>query len=581
MILRRISIGARLGLSFCVLLVLLAMVGTIGTLQIGRVQFNANELGNNWLPSVQALGSVRAAANEVRRASLRHVLAEKDEDKKAQAQLMDKALATTVPQLLTAYEKLVSSEEERRLYNDLRARWEAYLPLHQKQIALSSAGPEQFAQARAFATGPAQEAFAAVVAALEKSTQLNLDGGEASTAQAKTDYDKALYQLGSVIAVAILAGMALAWSITRSITGPLRTAVTMAETVASGDLTTTLAVQGNDEPARLLGAMQDMNQKLADLITRVRHSSDSIATGSGEIAAGSLDLSQRTEEQASSLEETAASLEQLTATVRTNAETAQHANEVASSASHAAIEGGESVDQVVQTMGEITTASRSIADITNVIDGIAFQTNILALNAAVEAARAGEQGRGFAVVATEVRSLAQRSATAAKEIKELLATNLQKVERGAQVAAKAGEQMGRIVEQVRNVDTMISEMANASNQQAQGIRQIGEAVNQLDQVTQQNAALVEESSAAAGSLRQQAATLAEVIGSFKIAESARAAQRPMPPQHSAARMPAPALAPKASGAAAHKLAPAAARPAPRHTAAAPAAVSADKEWESF
>ena len=516
MSLRHVSIGTRLGLAFGLLLLLLSMVGGIGALQIGRVQFNANDLGTNWLPTINALSTIRSTANEVRLTSLRHVLEESKEAKQAQEEILKRNLDTVMPQQFAAYEKLIASEEERQLYNSIRARWDAFVALDQKQIALSNTGQERFIEARQLATGPAAEAFMAVMDAITQDNDLNLAGGRHATAQAESDYRTALYFFGSVIALAVALGIALAWAITRSITQPLRTAVSVAQTVADGDLSAAITVQGRDEPAQLLGAMRDMNNKLAEIVTHVRHSSDSIATGSSEIAAGSMDLSQRTEQQASNLEETAASMEELTATVRTNAETAQQASRVASAASAAASEGGESVVQVVQTMNEIISASRRIADITNVIDGIAFQTNILALNAAVEAARAGEQGRGFAVVAGEVRTLAQRSATAAKEIKDLIAANLEKVEQGAQVATRAGEQVGRIVEQVRSVDTMINEISNASNEQAVGIRQVGEAINQLDLVTQQNAALVEQSTAAAGSLEQQAATLAQLVATFTL-----------------------------------------------------------------
>ncbi len=516
MSLRHVSIGTRLGLAFGLLLLLLGMVGGIGALQIGRVQFNANNLGTNWLPSIDALSTIRLTANEVRRTSLRHVLEENKEAKQAQEEILKRDLDAVMPQQLAAYEKLIVSEEERQLYNTIRARWDAFVALDQKQIALSNAGHEHFSEARELAAGPAADAFTAVLDVIQKDSDLNMAGGRQATAEAESDYHTALYLLGGSVALAVVLGIVLAWTITRSITQPLRAAVSVARTVAQGDLTAAIMVQGRDEPAQLLGAMRDMNTKLCEIVTHVRNSSDSIATGSSEIAAGSMDLSHRTERQAGSLEETAASMEELTAAVRTNAETAQQANRVASTASSAASEGGESVVQVVQTMGEITSASRRIADITNVIDGIAFQTNILALNAAVEAARAGDQGRGFAVVAGEVRTLAQRSATAAKEIKDLIAANLEQVEQGTQVAARAGEQMGRIVEQVRSVDVMINEISNASNEQAAGIRQVSEAINQLDQVTQQNAALVEQSTAAAGSLEQQAATLAQLVATFKL-----------------------------------------------------------------
>ncbi|WP_418515142.1 methyl-accepting chemotaxis protein [Delftia sp. PS-11] len=502
------------------LLAFILLVGGIGALQIKRVQFNANDLGTNWLPSVNALGAIQKAANEIRRSSQRHVMEVTAEKKQIQEDRYRRIKDTTLPGLFAQYEPLITSEEERAIYNELRQRWDAFITVTEKMLALSKQGAEFDVQVRELATGATPQAFNQFLESIERDLQLNMDGGHTATAQAQKDYHLALSLLTGMLVVAVVIGAFLAWAITNSITEPLRQAVQVVQTVASGDLTASINVQGRDEPAQLLSAMRDMNDKLGEIISSVRHSSDSIATGSSEIATGSLDLSQRTEQQASNLQETAASMEELTATVRTNADTAKQANLVASEASAAAVQGGESVAQVVRTMDEITQASRKIADIIGVIDGIAFQTNILALNAAVEAARAGEQGRGFAVVAGEVRALAQRSATAAKEIKDLISVNLAKVEQGTEVATRAGEQMGRIVEQVRSVDTMITEISSASHEQSIGIRQVGEAISQLDQMTQQNAALVEESTAAAGSLEQQAAALAQIVATFKMRQGA-------------------------------------------------------------
>ncbi len=515
MFLRLLSIRTRLIVAFTLLLLLLSMVAGIGSLQIARVQFNANDLGTNWLPSTNVLASIRATANAARRAGLSHVIEVDAQSKRVQENLLLQAQKSLESELVV-YEKLVSSPEERQLYDRMVVLWDTVRAADRKTVELSSAGPEQAAQAPAWATGDAAQAFAQLMDVVGQDIALNQEGGRKATEQAEKDYHLALYLLGGLAALAVASGTVLAWAITRSITEPLRMAVSVVDTVAHGDLTANIVVQGKDEPAQLLSAMSSMNDKLREIMGRVRQSSDSIATGSSEIASGSLDLSQRTEQQASNLEETAASMEELTATVRTNADTAQQANKVASAASASAVEGGKSVALVVHTMQDISEASRKIAEITNVIDSIAFQTNILALNAAVEAARAGEQGRGFAVVASEVRALAQRSGTAAKEIKELIGANLQKVEQGTEVATRAGEQMGRIVEQVRSVDTMISEISSASAEQAVGIRQVGEAVSQLDQMTQQNAALVEQSSAAAGSLEQQAAALAQIVSTFKM-----------------------------------------------------------------
>ena len=530
MFLRLLSIRTRLIAAFTLLLLLLSTVAAIGSLQIARVQFNANDLGTNWLPSTNVLASIRATANAARRAGLRHVIEEDAQRKRAQEDLLLQA-QKSLQSDLAVYEKLVSSPEERQLYERMLVLWDAARAADRKMVELSSGGPEQVAQARALATGATAQAFAQLMDVVGQDIALNQEGGRKATEQAEKDYHLALYLLGGLATLAVSLGAVLAWAITRSITEPLHMAVSVADTVARGDLTASILVQGRDEPDRLLGAMRDMNGKLREIMASIRLSSDSIATGSSEIASGSLDLSQRTEQQASNLEETAASMEELTATVRTNADTAQQASKVASAASASAAEGGQSVALVVHTMQDISQASRKIAEITNVIDAIAFQTNILALNAAVEAARAGEQGRGFAVVASEVRALAQRSGTAAREIKELIGANLEKVEQGTQVATRAGEQMGRIVEQVRSVDTMIGEISSASAEQAVGIRQVGEAVSQLDQMTQQNAALVEQSSAAAGSLEQQAASLAQIVSTFR-----------MHPEHGASHPAAPRAA---------------------------------------
>jgi methyl-accepting chemotaxis protein len=269
----------------------------------------------------------------------------------------------------------------------------------------------------------------------------------------------------------------------------------------------------------LLAGMKAMRDSLAAIVGQVRQSSDSIATGSSQIATGNADLSQRTEEQAANLEQTAASMEELTSTVQNNADTARQAAQLASSASAVAAQGGAVVGEVVNTMEAITASSKKIVDIIGVIDGIAFQTNILALNAAVEAARAGEQGRGFAVVAGEVRSLAQRSAAAAKEIKSLITDSVEKVQTGSQQVGEAGRTMDDIVAQVRRVNDLIAEISSATHEQTEGINQVGDAVTQLDQVTQQNAALVEESSAAAESLSQQAAKLVEAVSVFRLAQT--------------------------------------------------------------
>jgi methyl-accepting chemotaxis protein len=318
-------------------------------------------------------------------------------------------------------------------------------------------------------------------------------------------------------AASLAIGALLAWLLSRSITGPLSRAEAMARTIAQMDLTDRPAASyATDETGRLLRSIDTMRDALTNTLLQVRAVVDGISTASAQIATGNQDLSARTEHTAGNLEETAASMEQLTATVRHSADTALQANQLAASAGAVARRGGEVVAQVVTTMDEINASSRRIADITGVIDGIAFQTNILALNAAVEAARAGEQGRGFAVVATEVRSLARRSAESAREIKALIGASVDKVEAGARLVVQAGSTMDEIVASVQRVGDMISEITAAATEQSAGIGQVNVAVAQLDQMTQQNAALVEESAAAAESLREQAQRLSGVVSTFRL-----------------------------------------------------------------
>jgi methyl-accepting chemotaxis protein len=318
-------------------------------------------------------------------------------------------------------------------------------------------------------------------------------------------------------------------------------AVRVAESLAKGDLAVKVEPRSQDELGRLMFALRDTVRQLATIVGRIKTTSDMVATASREIAQANTDLSSRTERQASALEETSSSMEEMTATVGQNAQNAEKANELAVQASGVATKGGQVVRAAVSTMNGITESSRKIADITGVIDGIAFQTNILALNAAVEAARAGEQGRGFAVVASEVRNLAQRSAAAAKEIKELINESVSKVDAGSRQVNDAGRTMDEIVDSVAKVSSLISEITAASREQAQGIAQVSETVTQLEKVTQQNAAMVEEASAAAGSLEEQSRALGDAVSAFRLTdeapgESARSA--PAMPAETQARAPA-------------------------------------------
>ncbi|MGZ5685149.1 MAG: methyl-accepting chemotaxis protein [Usitatibacter sp.] len=344
--------------------------------------------------------------------------------------------------------------------------------------------------------------------------------------------------------IVLVAAVLLAWATTRSITGPLAEAVGVARRVASGDLTSRIRITGRDEAAELLDALREMNDGLGRMVTQIRSGAESIAVGAGQVAAGNQQLSSRTEEHASSLEETASTLEEFTTTVRQNAEHAKQASNLAGSASATAEKGGEVVSKVVTTMQDVTTSSKKIADIIGVIDGISFQTNILALNAAVEAARAGEQGRGFAVVASEVRSLAQRSAASAKEIRGLIENSVSRVEAGARLVEQAGRTMDELVASVRKVAELMTGIAAASHEQSSGIEQINKAITQMDTVVQMNASLVEEATAAATSMADQATGLAHAVAQFRVDESAAVDLLAMPEPHAQSTLPRPSPAPE-------------------------------------
>jgi methyl-accepting chemotaxis protein len=440
-----------------------------------------------------------------------------------------------------------------------------------------------------------QNAYFAKIEAMIKVQDEVLDSDAAA---ADAGYNSSKWILIGMAAVAFALAGVMAVLLTRSIVVPMQQALDAANKVAAGDLTSQLVSKGTDEAAQLIVALNQMNGSLAKVVSHVRQGSESVATASAEIAQGNNDLSARTEQQASALEETAASMEELASAVQQNADSARQANQLAMNATNVAVQGGEVVGQVVETMKGINDSSRKIADIISVIDGIAFQTNILALNAAVEAARAGEQGRGFAVVASEVRSLAGRSADAAKEIKNLINASVERVEQGTALVDRAGATMTEVVTSIKRVTDIMAEISSASHEQASGVAQVGEAVTQMDQVTQQNAALVEEMAAAASSLKSQANELVQSVAVFKLGVGDMGAALPKAQVRSTVSKSTPHLGPERrgvgipKGAAARTSAPKPA-PKPRATppvvtmqvakpaAPKPAAAGGDDDWETF
>ncbi|MFY4257333.1 methyl-accepting chemotaxis protein [Achromobacter xylosoxidans] len=424
----------------------------------------------------------------------------------------------TIDQALETLRPLFRSEDERqklRVLEDVRGR---YVKSFQGVGARLKSGERDAARQRLLEeTLPLLDGLQDRV--IEISRIQSAEMVDAGAASQKVIDNAGMLNL-ILSAMAIVLGGLFAWRVAKSITAPLAQAVSVAETVARGDLGQPIHANTRDETGRLLRALHDMQDKLAGAVRTIRAGSETISSAAGQIAAGNTDLSSRTEEQAASLEETAASMEELASTVKQNADNARQANQLAASASEVAQRGGAVVSAVVSTMGDISASSRKISEIVSVIDGIAFQTNILALNAAVEAARAGEQGKGFAVVAGEVRSLAQRSAQAAREVKALIEASVSQVAEGADQAENAGTTMQEVVASVKRVTDIMGEIAAASQEQASGIEQVNRAVSQMDEVTQQNAALVEEAAAAAGSMQDQAHALVRAVGVFRLREDA-------------------------------------------------------------
>ena len=519
-IFKNLKIGARLGLGFGLLLALLMLMAGIAALQMGRLANNTFYYAVNLVPSYEAVHEIALALSDMRRFENQHVLLNTDagmDEVETKIALQRKGIAAG----LDKYGRdLVSDDTDKQAMDQVKPALDAYYAEWEKVRLVSRNSSTDLTQTEAatkLLLSDSNRKYEVAHEAVQKWWDYNVKLSKDQELTSQATYKSARVTLFAMISAALALGITAAVLITKSIVVPIRRAMQLVSTVADGDLSSRIEAQGKDETAQLLQALGRMNDNLAHIVGQVRSSSASIATGSAEIAMGNQDLSQRTEEQASNLQQAAASMEQLSGTVRTNADTAGRVSRMAAQASVTAAQGGQKVSAVVATMQDIAASSKKIAEIISVIDGIAFQTNILALNAAVEAARAGEQGRGFAVVASEVRSLAGHSATAAKEIKSLIDASVEKVEAGAKQVNEAGASMDEIVTQAHQVSQLIGEISSATAEQSVGIRQVGEAVTHLDHVTQQNAALVEESAAAAESLKRQAAVLAEVVSVFKLA----------------------------------------------------------------
>jgi methyl-accepting chemotaxis protein len=563
-----IKIGKRLGLGFALILAMTVVIAAVGAWRMTEVADSAKSM------MAVPLAKERLITDwySLNFASIRRTAAiVKSTDPSLGAYFKEDSAASVkkAAELLKQIEPLIAADgEEKALFAKILEQRKAYSASRDGAVKAKADGNEdEAARLLEKEFTPAAQKYQDLLQQLVTMQRSSMD----ATANGIDDKATSATRLIVILsACAVVLGAAMSWLLTRGIVLPIRQAVAVAETVAAGDLTHEIVAHTKDETGALLRALRHMNDSLVGIVSEVRGGTDTIATGSREISAGNLDLSARTEQQAGALEETAASMEELTTTVRQNADNARQANQLAITASAVATQGGAVVGEVVSTMGAINASASRIADIIGVIDGIAFQTNILALNAAVEAARAGEQGRGFAVVASEVRNLAQRSAAAAKEIKELITASTANVNAGTKLVDQAGATMEQVVDSIRRVTDIMAEITSATQEQTGGIEQVNSAITQMDQVTQQNAALVEEAAAAASSMQDQAAKLAEVVSVFKLnrAHDLGAASAPAPVKAAPVR----------------KALPRAAAPVARVTAAKPAKRRepvAAGDWEEF
>jgi len=542
-----LNIGTRLGGAFAAVLLLMVIMLASALWQMARIADAKAVMAQATHRAKLATGWMQGIETNTVRTVAKFKIDDPEYEKLLDAEMKD--VSSTVSKLQEELEGMVMTAEGKALLDNVAAHRQRYTAIRNEGYKLRdeqgvhSEGVQTFLRDK---VTPEMRGYVGSVEKVMARQQQMYEQADVRIDEMSRSARQVMIALG---VIALVLGAAFGWLLTRSITRPLASAVDVAQRVAAGDLTADIQAASRCEVGALMTALKTMTENLRKTVTEVRTGTETIVMASREIASGNLDLSSRTEQQAGSLEETASSMEELTSTVRQNADNARQANVLAKNASQIASHGGEVVSQVVATMASINESSKKIGDIIAVIDGIAFQTNILALNAAVEAARAGEQGRGFAVVASEVRNLAQRSAGAAKEIRALITDSVAKVDAGGRLVDDAGSTMQEIVQGITRVTDIMSEIASASAEQTVGIEQVNEAITQMDSVTQQNAALVEEAAAAANSLQDQAATLARLVSAFNVGDggAASAVRASAPPSGGGAlvvraRKPAPARA---------------------------------------